>query len=156
LIAIPGKLPPFAFTFTELEPFTSAGQTVFLAFLHPGVRHEQAVLLQLAAQLQVELAERARDAEAQCASLAVHPAPGHRRQDVELLAGLGELQRTPDLHAQRIGREVVLELSVVDGDGHNEGAKEHAGCGSFASTCGVVFDAGQNHATSIFLGCWAE
>src|SRR5688572_27981643 len=74
LIAIPGKLPPFLLTFTELEPFPRAGHAVLLAFLDPGIRREQPVLLQLAAQLGVGRDERARNPEANRAGLAVHAA----------------------------------------------------------------------------------
>ena len=37
----------------------------------------------------------------------------------------------------------LLELSMVDGDGALAGAEEHAGGGSLAASCCVVFDAGQ-------------
>ena len=59
------------------------------------------------AQLGVVVDERARDAEAHRAGLTVDAAAGDRREDVELLAGLGQQQRPPHLRAQRVGREVT-------------------------------------------------
>src|SRR5688572_15968831 len=140
-IAIPGKVPPslperlggvppFRLAFTELEALACAGQPILLAFLDARVGREQAVLLQLLAQLAIELDERAGDAEAHGASLPVHTAAGDGCQDVELLPGLGDQQRPPHLHAQRVGGEEAIELSVVDGDGPGSGSEKHAGGGS--------------------------
>src|SRR5689334_1712978 len=137
-IAIPGKVPPcplapadltrsaLQLTFTELEALARASQAVLLAFLDARVRREQPVLLQLLAKPCVVLDERPRNCEAYRAGLAVFAAAGHRREDVELVAILGQQQRAADLRPQRIGREVLIELSVVDGDGALAGAEEDA------------------------------
>src|SRR6185312_14349302 len=74
-IAIPGKVPPFLLTFTELEALACAGQPVFLAFLDP--------------RIGIEFDQRARDAEADRAGLTVHAATGDGGEDVELLARFG-------------------------------------------------------------------
>src|SRR5688572_18406449 len=132
LIAIPGKLPPSSLTFTELEPFTGASETVLLPFLDARVRRQQAVLLQLLAQLRVVFDERGGDAEPHRARLAVLTAAGDRGEDVELLARLGQHQRPPHLHAQGVGGEELLELSVIDRDGAVAGPEEHAGGGCLA------------------------
>ena len=58
--------------------------------------------------------------------LSVFAAAGHRGENVELVIHLRQQQRSPDLHAQRVGGEVVRELSVVDGDGAVAGAEENA------------------------------
>src|SRR5687768_6227290 len=78
-IAIPGKVPPFLLTFTELEALACARQPVLLAFLDARVGRQQAVLLELLAQLGVELHQCAGDAQAHRAGLSVHSAPGDRR-----------------------------------------------------------------------------
>src|SRR5688500_20411144 len=62
-IAIPGKAPPFLLTFTELEALACARQPILLAFLDARVGRQQTVLLQLLAQLGVELDEGARSEE---------------------------------------------------------------------------------------------
>src|SRR5881396_3358501 len=63
-IAIPGKVPPSSLTFTELEALARASHAVLLAFLDARIRRQQAVFLQLLAQLRVVLDQRARDGEA--------------------------------------------------------------------------------------------
>jgi hypothetical protein len=64
----------------------------------------------------------------------------------------GEQKRTAHDRPQHIGREVLVELSMINSDGALAGAEENAGGGRFATTRCVVFDA-CNYATSIFLGC---
>src|SRR5688572_15873791 len=155
-IAIPGKVPPYLLAFTELEALACAGQPVLLAFLDARIGRQQAILLQQFPQLGVEFDQRARDAEAHRAGLAVHAATGDRGEDVELLTGFGHQQWPFHLDAQRVGGEEVLELSVVDGDGPGSGAKKHAGGGCLPAACSVVLDIRQSYATSIFAGCWAE
>src|ERR671912_2311345 len=154
-IETPGKVPPFLLTFTELEALARARQPVLLAFLDARVGREQTVLLQLFAQFAVEFHKRPGDAQPHCTGLAVHPTTGHRRQDVELFPCFGHEERPPHLHAQRVGGEEAVELSVVDGDGPGSGAKKHAGGRCLPAACSVVLDVRQSYATSIFLGCWA-
>src|SRR5688572_24490237 len=88
-------------------------------------------------------ATSARDAKLDGACLAVDAAARDRREHVELLAGFRQQQRTFHLRPQRVGGEVALELTMVDGDGARAGAEEHAGGGCLAATRGVVFDARQ-------------
>src|SRR5437762_10849020 len=154
-IAIPGKVPPCPFdpadptrsalqlTFTELEALARASHAVFLAFLDPRIRRQQAVLLQLLAQLSVVVDQRARDGEAHRARLTVDTAAADRREDIELLARLRQEEWPPDLRPQRVGREIRLEFSVVDGDGPFAGAEENARGGSLATARCVIFDACQ-------------
>src|SRR5678815_4660000 len=126
-IAIPGKVPPFLLTFTELEALACARQPVLLAFLDARIRRQQPILLQQFSQLPVEFDQRARDAEADGTRLTIHSAAGDGGEDVELLTGFGHQERPLHLDAQCVGGEEVLKLSVVDGDGPGSGAKKHAG-----------------------------
>src|SRR4029453_14053567 len=65
------KLPPsIRLTFTELEALAGAGHAVLLALLRARIAREETVLLQLRAQLGVELAERTGDPQADGAGLA--------------------------------------------------------------------------------------
>src|SRR5688572_1931663 len=73
--------PPL--TFAELEPLPGASQTVLLAFLDSRIGRQQAVLLQLLAQLRVELDECPRDAEPHGARLSVDAAAGDGGEHVE-------------------------------------------------------------------------
>ena len=108
-IAIPGKLPPFLrmnYRLLNWNRLRAPASPYFLRSLTRESDVEQPVLLQLAAQLRVELDERARNAEAHRAGLTIDAAAGDRGEDVELVAGLREQQRPPHLRAQRLGREV--------------------------------------------------
>src|SRR5690349_16909086 len=142
-IAIPGKVPPSVLTFTELEALARASHPVLLAFLDARVRRQQTIFLELLAEFGVVFHERARHREPHRASLTVDAAAVHRRKDVELLAGFRQEQRTADLRPQRIGREVLVELSMIDGDGALAGAEENAGGRRLAATRCVIFDACQ-------------
>src|SRR5215207_3659899 len=115
-VAIPDKFPPSCLALAELEALARASQTVLLALLHPRVGSEEAVLLESLAQLEVVAAERARDAEPDRAGLAVDATAGDRGEHVEALAGLGQHQRPAHVHAQLLGREELLELTVVHRD----------------------------------------
>src|SRR3972149_4323748 len=65
--------------------------------------------------------------------LSVDAPAGHRRQNVELLAGLGEQQRPPHLRLHRVGGEVSAEFPMIDGDESFARAKKHASGGSLAA-----------------------
>src|SRR5262245_56846553 len=142
LIAIPGKVP-LSLAFAELEPLARSSESVLLALLDARVRRQETILLQLLPQLRVELHERPRDAEPHRASLSVDAAAVDGCQDVELVARLRQEQRPPHLRTQRIGREVFIELPMVDGNGSLAGAKEDASGRCLATASGVVFDACQ-------------
>src|SRR2546423_8475479 len=129
--------------FAALQALARASHAVLLAFLDARIGREQPVLLQLLPQLRVVLDERARDRQPHRAGLSVLAAAGDRREDVELLARLRQEQRPPDLRPQRVGREVFVELSVVDGDGALDGAEENACGGCLATARCVIFDACQ-------------
>src|SRR4030095_1932284 len=142
-IAIPGKIPPSFLAFAELEPLTGASQTVLLTFLDSRVGCQQSILLQLLPPLDIALAEGARNTELHGAGLTVDTTAIDRREDVELLAGLRQQERTAHLHAQRVRREELVELAMVNGDGALAGAEENA-CGRcLSAACAVVFDACQ-------------
>src|SRR5262245_2836437 len=83
--------------FAELEALARASQSVLLPFLHTRVRRQEPVLLQLFAELRVELDERPRDSQPDGAGLAVHSAAGDGGEHVELLARFREHQGTSDL-----------------------------------------------------------
>src|SRR5262249_10856026 len=141
---------------TELEALPGAGHTVLLPFLDARIRREKPVFLQLLAQLRVVLDQRPRNSEAHGARLPVHAAADDGCKDVELFSRFRQQKRPAHLGSERVGREVLVELSMVDGDGALARAKENAGGGSLAAARCVIFDACQDYATSIPFGCWAE
>src|SRR5258705_386179 len=142
-IAIPGNSSSFSLAFAELEALARASHSVFLAFLDARVRCQQPVLLQLLAELRVVLDESPRDRQPHGARLPVDTAAGDRREDIELLPRLREEQGPADLRPQRVGREVLIEFPVVDGDGALAGAEENASGRRLAATGCVIFDACQ-------------
>src|SRR3569832_2604273 len=75
-IAIPDKINSLSLAFAELEPFAGASQAVLLAFLDARVRREEAVFLELLAQLGVVFDEGPCDAETDGTGLAVDAATG--------------------------------------------------------------------------------
>src|SRR5699024_925863 len=112
--------------FAELEALPCSGHAVLLALLGARVAREKPFFLQPGAQLRVELAARARDAETDRAGLTGDAAAVDRAEHVELVGRFGQQQRLLDLDAQRFGREVVAELAMVDGDGARAGPQEDA------------------------------
>src|SRR5579872_4120224 len=138
-IAIAAKLFS-SLTFTELEALAGSRHSVLLAFLGARVARQESFFLQLLAQLQVVLAERARDAEAHRAGLPGDAAAGDRRQHVELVGGLGQDERGLDLGAQGFAREERVELAAVDLDGARAGPEEHAGGRCLATARSVIFN----------------
>src|SRR6185436_9102873 len=72
-------------TLAELEAAPRALLSVLLALLDAGVPGQESRLLEALAQLEVELAQRARDAVADRARLGRRPAAGDDGQHVELL-----------------------------------------------------------------------
>ena len=81
---------------------------------------------------------------AQCPAGPRRPDHSRRRrrrcEDVELLTGFGQQQRTTNERPQRIGREVLVELAMINSNGALAGAKENSGGGRFAAARCVVFD----------------
>src|SRR5688500_13538754 len=109
-IAIPdnSSLPCSVATlaFTELETLARASETVLLPLLDARVGRQQPVLLQCPGELGVEHHESPGDAQPNRTGLTIHATAGHGRENVELVAVLGEHERPPYLHAQRVGGEV--------------------------------------------------
>src|SRR5262249_36629643 len=125
-------------TLTELEALSRSRHAVLLALLGARVPRQESLGLQLLAQLGVVLDQRAGDAESHGAGLSRDAAAIHRRQDVELVGGLGEDERGLDLRPEGFGREERVERPVVDGDGAAAGPEEHAGGRCLAATRPVI------------------
>src|SRR5580765_2951722 len=103
-------------TLRELEPRPGSSLAVLLALLHPRVAGQEAFLLELLAELQVVLGQRAGDAVADGAGLAGRAAAGDRDLDVEPLGRLRGEERLLDDHLQDVVGEVIVEGALVDRD----------------------------------------
>src|SRR5262249_15788603 len=136
----PGQSPSLFLAFAELEALARPSESVLLPLLDARIRRQETVLLQLLPQLGVELPHRPPAAAPHSASLSVHAAAVHRGEDVELVAGLRQQQRTLHLRAQRVGGEVLIEVSMVDSNDSLAGAKEDARSRCLATASCVVFD----------------
>src|SRR5262245_54101378 len=121
---MPSRFPPL--TLAELEALARSRHAVLLALLRAGVAREQSLVFQALAQLRVVLDERARDAQADSAGLSRDTAAGHRGQDVELVAGLGDREGLANLGAERLGGEKSVERLVVDADDSRARSEKYA------------------------------
>src|SRR5688500_9437263 len=136
---MPLKLPPKELLpLAELEALARPLLSVLLPLLDPRVAGQEAGLLQALPQLEVERDQRPGDAQPQRAGLSRDAAAGDRRQDVELVRGLGEREGLLDLGPQRLGGEGLLDRLAVDDDAPGAGAEENACGGRLAATGGVV------------------
>src|SRR6476660_6420324 len=121
--------------FTELKALACASHTVFLPLFRARVARQQPFVLQRLAQLGVVLHECSGNPETYGSGLAGHASTRHRSQDIELVAGLGQHERLPDLHAKRFSREEPLEGAVIHADGPGSGPKKNPRRRSLPTTC---------------------
>src|SRR5205823_7106303 len=87
--------------FAELETLARPLLPVLLALLDTRVARQEAFLLEPRPQLEVVLNQRARDAEAQRASLASNADARNRSEHVELIGRFGNEQRLFDPGTER-------------------------------------------------------
>src|ERR1700689_2761202 len=95
--------------FGELEAFASALLSLLLALMFAGVPAEHAQFLQLGAQLDVELEQRARDSQLRGAGLARRPAALRVDQNVEFVGGLGGQKRLPHDGSRSLAGKIIFE-----------------------------------------------
>src|SRR2546421_325623 len=81
-----------------------------------GIAGEQAGFLEGLSKLLVEANERTGDAVAHGASLAGRATTADVDQNVELPAGVRDLERLGDDHPKRLTRKVILEGAAIHGD----------------------------------------
>jgi hypothetical protein len=102
-----------ALTLAELEALSCALLAVFLAFSHARIARKKAVIPQPLAQIGIENRERAREPHAHGASLTTHSTAVNRRPNVELVAGIGELQRFNGAHQPSDILEIRIDRPAV-------------------------------------------
>ena len=100
----------------ELGSTTCSLQTVLLALLHTRIAGQEASLLQSSAVLIALLQQGAAQAVADSASLAGNTAAGNADDDIILALEAQQDQRRADDQLQGLQTEVVVDVTVVDGD----------------------------------------
>src|SRR5436190_21053739 len=108
----------------ELRPLAGLLETRLLALDLAVVAGQEALALQLGAQVLVDADQRARDPVAERAGLPRDAAAVDARADVVGRIGAGDLQRRGRDRAQRLAGEVLLDRLAVDRDGSGAG-NEH-------------------------------
>ena len=125
-------------SFRELEAFTGPGLSVLLTFLHTRIARQETVLLQDGAQRRVRDDQSSSNAVPHGARLAERSAPGERGDDIEPLERIGDLERLFDEDSNRVRREIILELPIIDDDFADAMRQTNPGYGRFApARCGI-------------------
>jgi len=122
----------------ELEPLPGAFLSVLLTLLGPWVAGKKSGLLELLPQLTVELAEGSGDAVTDGTRLASASAACDIDQNVELGECVGQLERLPDDHPQRLVLKIVVDRGTVHLELTAPFAKIDASGSAFATTGSVV------------------
>jgi len=121
----------------ELRCTTGAFETVFLSLFHSRVTGQEAGLLEFRTKVRIIDEKGAGNAVADGAGLAGETAALDASDNVDLLGSAGELEGLTDDDLQGLKTEVVVNVSVVDGDLAGAGIKADTGNGRF-STAGAV------------------
>lgn len=122
----------------ELEALASALLSVLLALLGARVAGQKASLLELLAQFAVELTERPGDPVTHRASLSGTSTARDIDQHVEPGERIGQLERLPDDHPQRLILEIVVDRSSIDFELTAPFAKIDASGSTFPTTGSVI------------------
>ena len=117
-VAIPDKIPPPRLTLAELEALARASQAVLLPFLHARIRRQEPVFLEQPCGSSALNATSARAMPRRTApACPLTPPPATVASTSNCSPVSVTVNGRLHLHAQRLGREEVLELAVVDRDG---------------------------------------
>ena len=139
-IAVPVKS-----ALAELGCTTCSLQTVLLTLLHTRIAGQEASLLQDSAVLIALLQQGAAQAVADSASLTGNTAAGNADDDVILALEAQQDQRRADDQLQGLQTEVVVDITIVDGDLTGAGVNANAGNGILTTTSAVEIRFGFVH-----------
>src|SRR5690606_21529829 len=112
-------------------------QTDFLTLDFTSVTSDVTGFTQRAARGFVVLDQSASDAMTDGTGLTTDTATGNGNEDVELLDGLGQLQRLTHDHASGLAAEEGIQAAIVDRDVTSTRTQEYA-CGSGLATASAV------------------
>ena len=121
----------------ELRCATSGFEAVLLTLLHTRIAGQEASLLQNRTILIALLQQGAGQAVADSASLAGNTAAGNADDDVVLALQAQQDQRRADDQLQGLQTEVVVDITIVDGDLAGAGVNANAGNGILTTTSAV-------------------
>ena len=113
----------------ELRCATSGFEAVLLTLLHTRIAGQEAFLLQSSTVLLVLLQQSAAQAVADSASLTGNTAAGNADDDIVLALQAQQDQRRTDDQLQGLQTEVVVDITIVDGDLAGAGVNANAGNG---------------------------
>ena len=129
----------------ELRCTTSSLQTVLLTFLHTRIAGQEASLLQSRTVLVALLQQGAAQAVADSASLTGNTAAGNADDDVILALQAQQDQRRTNDQLQGLQTEVVVDITIVDGDLTGAGVNANAGNGILTTTSALEIRFGFVH-----------
>lgn len=124
----------------ELEPAASAFLTVLLTLVGARIAGQITELFELAAQLGVELNQRAGNAEPDGACLAAAAAALSQDKHVEFVGGFRRQKRLPDERPGRGRSEILFRIPAIDGDLTFAGPEKNAGDGAFSAPSPLVLN----------------
>ena len=130
--AIPGKS-----ALAELGSTTCSLQTVLLTLLHTRIAGQEAGLLQNGTVLIALLQQGAAQAVTDRTSLTGNTAAGNADDDIVLALQAQQDQRRTDDQLQGLQAEVVVDITIVDGDLASAGVNANAGNGILTTTSAV-------------------
>ena len=123
----------------ELEALACALLTVLLAFLHPGIASQKAVLAQGRLQFRIELDDGARKTHAHSSRLSAHSAALGGYDDIHLIAKTCELQRLGGVMLPCMIWKVRFHAAAVDGELSCASLQENPGHRFLAAAGAVTF-----------------
>ena len=126
--------------FGELEPFTGSLLPVLFALMGARVAGEHSQLLQLAAELDIEITERAGDTQADGAGLTGVAAAFGGDVDVKLVGRFGGEQGLAHHGLGGLGGKILFEGAAVDFDITAAWTQEDASDGSFPAACSEILN----------------
>ncbi len=122
----------------ELGSTTSCFETVLLSFLHSGVTGEKASLLQSGTEcFCICLKKSSGNTVTDGTSLAGDTAADYIANDIKLAHIAGEFQGLTNDELEGIKTEIVIDISLIDGDHAGTGINTNTGDG-FLSSAGAV------------------
>ena len=122
----------------ELGGAAGCFETVLFALLHSGVTGKEAGLLKGRTVLLVDAQKGSGDAMTDGAGLAGNAAAEDGNYNVEAAGGSGELQGLTDDELKGIETEIIVDVTVVDGDLTGSVGEEANSCDGGLSAAGAV------------------
>jgi len=106
---------------------------VLLTLVLAGIARQKACLLQRAAQLGVELDERAGDTQTNRPGLSGDSAAVGQNQYIETIQHFDRAESLLNGDPSRFGREIILESAAIDGDLSRSRPQENSGDAPFTA-----------------------